>query len=52
MHRPQIDALAQALLAREKIGQREINEMLRPRTMPVRDVVDEVVAALEPCGAL
>jgi hypothetical protein len=48
MHRSQIDALAKALLADSRIVKaKDIRRILRRRTMPVRSVIFEVVAALE-----
>jgi hypothetical protein len=47
LHRPQIDALAKALLADGIVKAKGIRRILGRRTMPVRSVIFEVVAALE-----
>jgi hypothetical protein len=47
LHRPQIEALAKALLADGIVKANGIRRILGRRTMPVRSVIFEVVAALE-----
>jgi hypothetical protein len=47
LHRPQIDALAKALLADGIVKAKGIRRILGRRTMPVRSVIFEVVGALQ-----
>jgi len=47
LHRPQIDALVEALLADGIVKQDGIRRILGRRTMPPRSVIFEVVSALE-----
>ena len=44
--RPQIESLAEVLLERGSVGQRDIRRILGPRIMPPAWIVAEVVDAL------